>query len=133
MISAAFGIGTIIFGYGVFKSRIESLEHRVKSHDEDDATFHQDLDRKLNAQFRRIDEIGDRCTRIEADASSHLDLTTAEDKFVSKGELALHMKNIDKDIAHLTKNSDVMVGKLEELTKAFSSYMLRELNTKDDL
>jgi len=47
-------------------------------------------------------------------------------------ELTGNLKNIDSELSHITKNGDIVVGKLEELTKAFSTYMLRELNDNKD-
>jgi len=132
MISAGSGLLAVAFGYGIVRNRLDSLEKGAKSHLETDTVYHHDMDRKLDAQFRRIDDCHDRATRLESKFGTLLDEKTADSKFVSKHELALHLKNIDSELAHMTKNSDVMLGKLEELTKAFSTYMLRELNDNKD-
>jgi len=131
MVSGVIGIVTIVFGYGVFKNRLENIEDKFSLHSVDDATYHSDIDRKHSAQFRRIDELSERCVRLESSVINHLTITKAEEKFVSKDELALHIKNIDKDISHLTKNSDVMIGKIDEFKNVLSSFMLREMNEKE--
>jgi hypothetical protein len=44
----------------------------------------------------------------------------AEEKFVSKQELELHLKNIEITIIHTNKLVDKMSGKLEDVLSALS-------------
>ena len=128
MMSAGVGLTTLVFGYGVFRSKMQSLEEWAKKHESLDSTFHSDLERKMSAQFRRIDENTNDIIELKANSANHLGIERAEEKFVSKDELSLHLRNIETQISHMNKSTDVIVGKLEDLTKAFSTYMLRELN-----
>ena len=128
MVSAGMGVVTLVFGYGMFKNKVQTLEEWAKKHEELDTLFHSDLERKMSAQFRRIDDNTNDITEIKAKNINNLNIERAEEKFVSKDELSLHLRNIETQISHMNKSSETIVGKLEDLTKAFSSYMLREIN-----
>lgn len=125
MVSVGMGILTLVFGYGMFKNKVQNLEDSTNSRNNEDKTYHKDMDRKLDTQFKRIDNLSERCTMIEADRKNLLGIERAEEKFVSKDELTLHLRNIESEIGHMNKSTDAIVGKLEDLTKAFSTYMLR--------
>jgi len=124
MVNVVIGVGTLILGYGILKNKVSTIEERQNKHDEEDRIFHADLDRKMNAQFKRIDECNEVCLSLEAKIGNCLDLPKAELRFVSKEELALHIKNIDLELAHINKNSDIMMGKLDDLTSALHDFIL---------
>ena len=128
MVSAGMGVITLVFGYGMFKNKVQTLEGWANKHESLDSTFHADLERKMSAQFKRIDENTNDIVGLQAKCAAALDIERAEEKFVSKDELSLHLKNIESEMGHMNKSTDIIVGKLEDLTKAFSTYMLREIN-----
>ena len=111
--TAGIAVATLIFGYGMFKGRFQALEDRQDKHISDDTVFHSDLDRKLSAQFKRIDTLSIEVAQVKSDLGRALSLEKAEDKFVSKDELMLHIKNLELS----TKNTDVKVDKLSTSTK----------------
>jgi len=111
---------------------ITDLKADMKEHDNFDVKHHEDINKRVNAAFKRIDEVSNDVIILQRDTANHLDMGKAEVKFVSKEELALHMKNIDIELAHINENSKLMVGKLDDLTKAFSHYMLRQVNGEND-
>jgi len=110
-IVVATGIGT----YAVLKSRVERLEKDLIHHDKDDSTLHIELDKKSTAQFKRIDECLERITILERDTQTHLTMPRAEEKFVSKIELELHLKNIELQQNNINEKLGKVEGNLEEL------------------
>ena len=109
-IVVATGIGT----YAVLKSRVERLEKDLLHHDKDDNILHSELERKLTAQFKRVDECSEKITILERDTQTHLTMPKAEEKFVSKIELELHLKNIELQ----QNNINDKLGKVEEIGRA---------------
>jgi len=138
MVNAATLLAALVASYAVIKYKVdasskelENIKSELKEHDTIDTKHHDDITNRINAGFKRIDEVSSQVIVLERDTAYHLDMKQAEVKFVTKEELNLHMKNIDGELNHLNKNGDIMVGKLEDLTKALSQFMLRDLN-KDD-
>jgi len=115
MVDLAIGVGTIIFGYGLFKGKVNALEESMAKHNEEDSVFHTDLERRLNAQFKRIDELHTKVLLTQAEANKHVDLPTIEEKFVSKRELELQLKNIDLELNYIAKTGTETAGKLDVL------------------
>ena len=117
-------IGTIIMGvvatYAVLRSRVTRLEEDSKTHNEEDRLYKKDLDSRMNTQFKRLDEALNRCTILEQNSTHHLDLNTAEEKFVSKKELDLRLQNIEIEARHTSKTVDKIEGKLEQVLYALS-------------
>ena len=109
------GIGT----YAVLKSRVERLEKDLAHHNKDDGIFHSELERKLTAQFKRVDECSKRITILERDTQTHLTMPKAEEKFVSKIELELHLKNIELQQNNINDKLGKVEGNLEELLNIF--------------
>lgn len=128
MVSIVIALAGLVFSYGFFKSQVKNIQDKQEAAEIDAKLFHSDLDKKLNAQFKKTDEALNRCTILESTSINHLTVQQAEDKFVLRSELNLHLKNIESELEHTNKNSDMIVGKLEDLTKAFSDYLVRGLN-----
>ena len=82
----------------------------------------------IDPPFKRLDTTADRVTVLERDTSTHLTMPIAEDKFVSKGELELHLKNIELKADHTNKVVDSMSGKLDELTILLSTNIVKTLS-----
>ena len=115
------GIGT----YAVLRSRVLRLEQDFKSHNEDDTLYHKDTERRMSAQFKRIDEISNTSIVLSTKVNSMLSAESADEKFVSKQELSLHLRNIENNIGHMNKSSDQIMAKLGKLTEDFSAYILK--------
>ena len=114
-IVVATGIGT----YAVLKSRVERLEKDLTHHNKDDGILHSELERKLTAQFKRVDECSERITILERDTQTHLTMPRAEEKFVSKIELELHLKNIELQQNNINEKLRKVEGNIEELLNIF--------------
>jgi hypothetical protein len=133
MISLGFGAITIAVAWGYnkatsaqLKDDIKKVQDALQSHaDKDDrvheretlhhADIHKDFIERHNATFNKIDALSEKITILERDTSTHLTMPKAEQKFVSKGELELHLKNIELTMTHTSKNVDLMMGKLDIL------------------
>lgn len=120
MVNIFIALVGIVGTYSVLRSRVNRLEEDAKNHLKEDKLYHKDTDRKMDAQFRRIDEALNRCTILEQDANNHLDIKYADEKFVSKYELELKLKNIEDEAKHTSKTVDKIEGKLEELVSILS-------------
>jgi len=106
--------------YGALRSRLLTVEKALEKHINNDETYHSDISRKHDAQFKRIDALSNRCTILEQNSTHHLDLNTAEEKFVSKKELDLRLRNIEIEARHTSKTVDKIEGKLEQVLYALS-------------
>ena len=118
-------LGLILLGgaatYGALRTRLISVEKDFKDHKRSDDTYHADMSRKQDAQFKRIDSTINRVTIVEQKISKFLDLEEAEKKFVSKRELELHLKNIELTTKNTSHQVDKIEGKLEELVALLSN------------
>jgi len=139
MVTVALSVGTFIGVYAVTKYKVdegyralEEIKKDSKEHDKLDSKHHDEINIRISDAFKKIDMVSTDVTILQRDTVNHLDMNKAEEKFVSKEELSLHLKNIDSELNHINRNSEMMVGKLDDLTKALSQYMLRQLNDGDD-
>ena len=121
MVNVIIAVAGVIGTYAVLRNRVSNLEENIKNHSKDESDYKKDIEQKLHAQFRRIDELQNRCTILEQHSKAHLDLVTAEEKFVLKYELDLILKNIELEAKHTSKTLDKMEGKLEELVSILST------------
>jgi len=130
-ISAVGAIST----YAVLRAKVARLELDFSSHVAHDDRVHEreqnhhvathtEFNTKINSGFRRLDDIGEKVTILERDTVNLLTMAKAEEKFVSKLELQLHLKNIELSTAHtdktvgaMEKTMGIILGKLEELSK----------------
>lgn len=131
MINVATLFAALVASYAVIKYKVDassketdSIREDMKEYDTNNIKKYDRLDTKIDAYFKRLDEVSNQVIVLERDTAYHLDMKQAEVKFVTKEQLSLHMKNIDSELAHLNKNGDLMVGKLDDLTKALSEYVL---------
>lgn len=121
-------LGLQIGTYYVLRYRVTLLEKNFSTHIEDSTIQHKEETRRLEASFKRIDTLSDRITILERDTKSHLDLPTAEVKFVSKAELELHLKNIETITTNTNKLVDSMMGKMDMLTSLLSQGISKKDN-----
>ncbi len=102
--------------YFVMRYRVSALEKNVDTFVEERKICCKDMEARNNACFKSVDRCQDRVTVLERDTSTHLNLSKAEERFVSKAELELHLKNIETITTNTNQNVDKMMGKLEDLT-----------------
>ena len=95
------GIATIIAGYAVLRKTVAEHEEQLKEIKTVHTKSMDDIERRVNAQFKRIDDVGNRTTVLEQSTKEHLGLREAEDRFVSHKELQLHLNNIESSIRHI--------------------------------
>jgi len=139
-ISAVGAIST----YAVLRAKVSRLELDFSSHVAHDDRVHEreqnhhllkhtECNTKINSGFKRLDDIGEKVTILERDTVNLLTMAKAEEKFVSKMELQLHLKNIELSTAHtdrtvgnMSKTMDIILGKLESI----SSQIRKENNER---
>ena len=121
MVNVGIALAGIIGTYAVLRNRVERLEKDISSHINTSKIDGNDLDRKLNAQFKRVDNCLERIVVLEQNTATHLDMNKAEEKFVSKTELELHLKNLELVTRNTNEKVEKMEGKLDELIEALST------------
>ena len=122
MVNIAIAIVGIIGTYAVLRSRVERLEEDMEKHVTESSSNAKDLDRKLNAQFKKTDASVERIVVLEQNTATHLDMGKAEAKFVSKLELELHLKNIELVTKNTNQKVEKMEGKLDDFLETISTY-----------
>ena len=122
MISLAIALLSSISTYAVLKYRVSATELLLNKHIESDKIEKKDLDRKLNAQFKRIDSINEKQTVLEQASKTFLDVEKAEEQFVQSRELELHLQALElkmqftkETIVSIQQSIEKTEGKLEEL------------------
>jgi len=122
MVNVAIAIVGIIGTYAVLRSRVERLEEDMKDHAALCSSSSKELDRKLNAQFKKTDANVERIVVLEQNTATHLDMGKAEAKFVSKLELELHLKNLELVAKNTNQKVEKMEGKLDDFLDTISTY-----------
>ena len=122
MVNVAIAIVGIIGTYAVLRSRVERLEEDMEKHVTESSSNAKDLDRKLNAQFKKTDANVERIVVLEQNTVTHLDMEKAEAKFVSKLELELHLKNLELVAKNTNQKVEKMEGKLDDFLDTISTY-----------
>lgn len=139
MISLLIAVLGVVSTYAVLRNRVTRLEedhrehvlHDDKYHSREHDThemIHKDFAERLNKCFKELDYAKERVTVLERDTSFHLTMPKAEEKFVSKGELELHLRNIELKTDHTSKMVDSMVGKLDDLNRLLSTNIVKNLS-----
>ena len=113
------------FSYIRFKTNQNDVDLKsLKKWQEDHSDKNEE---KMNACFKRVDATMDRITKMEEKAKNHLNLEEAEEKFVSKEVLKLHLEkielttsNISQSVAKLTRDNEKFEGKLSDILAAVS-------------
>lgn len=84
---------------------------------------------QFNMSFNRLDKIIDRVTVIEQSMLNYLDLKDMEERFVTKKELELHLKNIElsqsqqaKDTSRVRDHISRMDDKLDTIVQAVHQF-----------
>jgi len=122
MVNIAIAIVGIIGTYAVLRSRVERLEEDMEKHVTESSSNAKDLDRKLNAQFKKTDANVERIVVLEQNTATHLDMGKAEAKFVSKLELELHLRNLELVAKNTNQKVEKMEGKLDDFLDTISTY-----------
>ena len=133
MIGLGISVAGAISTYAVLRSNVERLKLDLEQHvGHDDrlherehsshARIHGEFTEKINAGFKRVDELSEKVTILKQDTANLLTMKVADDKFVSKDELKLYLRNIelqtshtDKTINILSSNITAIMGKLDEI------------------
>lgn len=84
---------------------IERLEDTSQRWQTSHHETHKDLDQKMHAVFRRVDDIGEKVTILERDTAQHIDKPTADDRYVQHKE----MQRIETKLDHI---SEILVSAL---------------------
>jgi len=103
----------VVGTYAVLRNRVARIEEENKSSSV-----------KVEACFKRIDVNSENIIRLQKDTANHLDLVKAEETFVSKKELELHIKilelgmaNISTKVSETNDKVDSIEGKLGSLVE----------------
>lgn len=140
VLSLVIAVSGVIGTYAVLRHRVASLESDLKElrleneklHEREvthHEVIHKDFVNKFDAGFKRLDTVIERLIVLEQDTKDHLNLKEADERFVSHRELKLHLTNIDNSMQHISKNSDAMTKKLEELTHILSNNIVKTLSS----
>jgi len=121
MVNVAIAIAGIIGTYAVLKTRVERLEVDLKGHIEAFGINKKEIYRRFDEQCKRVDSCTQRVTILERDTSTHLDMTKAEEKFVSKKELELHLRNIELMATNTNQKVEKIEGKLGDLVEILTN------------
>lgn len=130
-ISLLIAIGGIISTYAVTRHRVATMEERIKAHEKESNDTKDKIDRKLDAGFKRLDLVQERIVVLERDTATHLDMPKAEEKFVSKVELELHLKNIELTTTNTNKSVASMEGKLNDLVELLRTNIVDTLSLRN--
>lgn len=117
LISVSGLIGT----YAVLRSTVAEHTRNIDS-----------IEKKIDAGVKRLDDVQDKVIVLERDTSRHIDLPTAEDRFVSKHELQLHLQNIELITKHTDKQVETLTGKLDDLTTLLRNNIVATLSGKEN-
>lgn len=139
VISLVIAVSGVIGTYAVLRHRVATLEHELTIHKGEDDRYHEkesthhdvihkEFTTKFDAGFKRLDTIIERVIVIEQDTKEYLNIREADERFVSHRELQLHLTNIDNSMQHISKNSDAMTKKLEELAHILSNNIVKTLS-----
>ena len=128
MINLVIAAVGVIGTYAVLRNRVDRLEKDLAEDAKTQVEAHASVARMIEAGFKRLDVVYDRVTILERDTSTHLDMSKAEERFVSHKELQLHIQNIENNINHMDKNVEHMSGKLDELMRLLSTNIVKTLS-----
>ena len=115
MVTLLIAISGAIGTYAVLRSRVARSEKDFERHADKYSTDKKDIERSINASFKKIDICIERIIKLEQDTSNHIDLVKAEEKFVSKKELELHLKNIELNIVNIRSKVDDTNSKVDSI------------------
>ena len=111
LIAFAGAVGT----YAVLRNRVTRSEKDFDKHIDEYTINRKDIEKRIDDSFKKTDMCIERIIRLEQDTANHLDLVKAEEKFVSKRELELHLKNIELSIVNVTSKVDDTNSKVENI------------------
>ena len=84
MINLAIAIGGIVFGYGLFKGRIQAMDDRAIEHSDTNSRRYSDLERQIANIKLKAEETSLALTVVSGRLEKAISLEQAEAKFVSK-------------------------------------------------
>ena len=107
--------------YEYIDKHISSDDRLHRQENEAHNSHYSNFNERMNAGFKRVDDLDKRITILERDTATHLTMPKAEEKFVSKAELDLHLKNIELSTKHTEHLVNGMSGKLDSLNKMITN------------
>jgi len=122
--------------YAVLRNRVTRSEKDFEKHTDEYTIYKKDIDSRIDAGFKKTDICIERIIKLEQDTSTHLDLVKAEETFVSKKELELHIKilelgmtNISSKVNDTNNKVESIEGKLGDLVELLTEC---RIDTKGD-
>lgn len=118
------GIAFMAFQIGIYfvlRYRVLMLEKKSELSGRENLTVNESVNKKLDAGFKRIDRLSDKLIILEQDSKFHLDLETAEAKFITRKELELHLERIEIVTSSTNDQVKQLMGKQDDILDALSS------------
>ena len=115
MVTLLIAISGAVGTYAVLRNRVTRGEQDFEKHIVEYTNEIKEIENKIDHSFDKIDMCIERIIKLERDTSSHIDLVKAEEKFVSKRELELHLKNLELNIINVTSKVDDTNNKIENI------------------
>jgi len=107
--------------YFVLRYRVSMLEKNFVTHDVNDAQKHTNDNKRIDAGFKKIDSLSDKIIVLEQDTKFHLDLETAEAKFITRKELELHLEKIEIVTGSTNNQVKLLMGKQDDILDALAA------------
>jgi len=126
MIDALMIVGGGIAIFTMLRVRVTRLEADYRDHilqsDKRVIAIYEKIDEnnkannvRIDAGFKRVDQVSEKVTILERDTANLLDLDTAEAKFVTRKELDLHLDKIEIITGNTNKEVSLLMGKQEDI------------------
>lgn len=107
--------------YFVLRYRVLTLEKKSEADSINHKTDNNINNNRIDAGFKRIDKLNDKVIILEQDSKSHLDLETAEAKFITRKELELHLEKIEIVTDSTNEQVKQVMGKQDDILDVLSS------------
>jgi len=104
-----------IGGYAVLRSRVSRLADDFKEHIKENDEKAKAVHDRINAGFKRMDDVTAKVIVLQRDTATHMDLPTAELKFVTRRELELHLDKIEIITDNTNQQVTLLMGKQDEI------------------
>lgn len=138
IVSLVIALVGVVGTYAVLRNRVTRLEADYQQHMTESNAVVIKIHERIDASFKRADQTLERVVILERDTSTHLTMPKAEEKFVSKVELALQLKNISQEIHHTNRTVDdtnslvkILVGKLDDMNQVLHTNIVSTLIPKE--
>lgn len=127
MVQVVVGIATLVAGYAVMKHTVAAHDKKLEKIEQTQSNDRKEFERSLANGVKRFEEISEKVTVLQQTTKEHLGLREAEDRFVSKEMLQLHINNIENTLKHMEKESMAQSKKLDYLTELLSTNIVKTI------